>query len=220
MYIIDSRLLAVSMLALYTAGALISLVLYKKHKICNIISNLFSSAAAAIGIWFSAANIGGEAQKTVLASFTMPVPYMSFSICIDRLSAFFILALSILVLSVSIYSMGYISHYYNKRNVGLFNFLYNTFILSMIFVLTSGNVIGFLISWELMSLLSYFLVVFEGEQQENRKAGIIYLIMTHIGTAFMTIAFILAYKYTHSFEIGANMSLIPGSIKKLILEVL
>lgn len=220
MYMIDSKLLAISMLILYTASALLSLVFYNKHKICNIISNTLSSIAAAAGVWLSIINIANETQKTVLASISFPVPYISLSLCIDKLSAFFILALSILTLSVSVYSIGYNSHYYNKRNVGMFNFLYNTFIISIIFVMTSGNVIGFLISWELMALLSYFLVIFEGEQLETRKAGTLYLVMTHIGTAFLTVAFMLTYKYTHSFDIGVNLSVVPGNIKSAIFVLL
>ncbi len=220
MYIIDNGLLAVAMLVFYTASALTSLVFYNKHKICNILSNLLSSIAAAAGIWLSVINIMRGTQKTVLASFSMSMPHIAFNLYIDKLSAFFILALSILVLSVSIYSMGYISRYYNKRNVGMFNFLYNTFILSMIFVMTSGNAIGFLISWELMSLLSYFLVIFEGEYPENRKAGTLYLIMTHIATAFLTIAFMLTYKYTHSLEIGANINAVSGNIKSIVFVLL
>jgi hydrogenase-4 component B len=220
MYIIDNGILALAMLAFYTASALIALVFYNKHKICNILSNLFSSIAAVAGIWLSAANIVRGTQKTVIASFSMSVPHISVNLYIDKLSAFFILALSILVLSVSIYSIGYISHYYNKRNVGMFNFLYNVFILSMIFVMTSGNVIGFLIAWEMMSLVSYFLVIFEGEHPENRKAGTLYLIMTHIGTAFLTIAFMLTYKYTHSFEIGTNLDAVSDSIKSIVFILL
>ncbi|HYF81886.1 MAG TPA: hydrogenase 4 subunit B [Clostridia bacterium] len=220
MYIINNGPLAAAMLVFYTASALTSLVFYNKHKICNILSNLLSSIAAAAGIWLSIANIVEGTQKTVIASFSMSVPHIAFNLYIDKLSAFFILALSILVLAVSIYSIGYISHYYNKRNVGMFNFLYNTFILSMIFVMTSGNVIGFLISWELMSLLSYFLVIFEGEHAENRKAGTLYLIMTHIGTAFLTIAFMLTYKYTHSLEIGVNIGAVPASIKSIVFVLL
>jgi formate hydrogenlyase subunit 3/multisubunit Na+/H+ antiporter MnhD subunit len=137
-----------------------------------------------------------------------------------KLSSFFLLALSILSLAVSVYSIGYVSHYYGKRNVGVFNFIYNIFILSMIFVIISGNVIGFLISWELMSLVSYFLVVFESELSENRRAGTLYLIMTHIGTAFLTIAFMLAHKYTGSFVIGANTAAIPGNVQNIIFILL
>ena len=220
MYIIDNRLLAIVMLSFYAAGALIPIVFYNKHRLCNIISNLFSSIAAVAGIWLSVTNILSAAQRTAIASFSMSIPHFAFSLYIDKLSAFFILALSILVLSVSIYSIGYISHYYGKRNVGMFNFLYNIFILSMIFVMTSGNVIGFLIAWELMSLVSYFLVVFEGEHPENRKAGIIYLIMTHVGTAFLIIAFMLTYRYTHSFDMAANTASVPGSIKNTIFAML
>lgn len=207
-------------LALYAAGALISIILYNKHKLCNILSNLMSSIAAMAGIWLSLQNLLGGSQKAAIGSFSMSVPNIAFTLYMDKLSAFFVLALSVLVLSVSIYSIGYVSHYYNKRGVGLFNLLYNVFIISMILVITSGNVIGFLIAWELMSLISYFLVIFEGEQAENRKAGTLYLIMTHIGTAFLIIAFMLTYKYTQSFDIGVNISAIPDNIRNAVFVLL
>ena len=121
-----------------------------------------------------------------ISVFQSTFPYLSINMKIDNLSAVFLLSLSILVLCVSIYSIGYLSHYIGKRNVGLFNFLYSTFILSMIFVLTSANAVFFYISWEVMSLLSYFLVIFESEQEENQRAGTLYIIMTHIATRLFT----------------------------------
>lgn len=220
MYISISSILTAIMVALYTAGALISLIFYRKHKICNIVSNLFSSIGAVLGVGLSLYNILMEAQRTVIISLSLTVPHISVDLNLDKLSSFFILALSILVLCVSVYSISYNSHYYNKRNVGLLNLLYNFFILSMIVVIMSGNFIVFLISWELMSLISYFLVIFEDEHLENRKAGTIYLIMTHIGTAFIIIAFMLVYKYTGSFIIGANLTSVPQDIQNIAFLLL
>jgi len=55
----------------------------------------------------------------------------------------------------------------------------------MTLVVIADNGFFFLIVWELMSLLSYFLVVTEHEKAEVRYAGLFYLIMTHVGTAFI-----------------------------------
>ena len=72
-----------------------------------------------------------------------------------------------------------------KRISDYLGFLYNIFILSMIFVVSANNAIMFLIVWELMSVISFFLVVYEHEKPETRKAGFIYIVMTHIGTGFI-----------------------------------
>ena len=135
---------------------------------------------------------------------------------VDALSALFILILSILTFCVSIYSIGYVAHYYGKRNVSLFNFLYSTFIVSMILVFTADNAVFFFMAWELMAVISYFLVVFESEQEENRQAGLLYIVMTHLGTAFLMIAFMLMFYYTKSFDLYGPSDQIPASGKNLM----
>ena len=47
-----------------------------------------------------------------------------------------------------------------------------------------------LVAWELMSLAAYVLVTFEHERSEVRRAGWVYLIATHIGTAFLIAMFL------------------------------
>ncbi len=58
----------------------------------------------------------------------------------------------------------------------------------------------FLLVWECMSLASYFLVIFERDKGANIKAGFLYLLMTHVGTLFITLSFFLAHKATGSFD--------------------
>ena len=58
----------------------------------------------------------------------------------------------------------------------------------MTLVVIADNGFFFLIVWELMSLLSYFLVVTEHEKAEVRYAGFFYFVMTHVGTAFIILS--------------------------------
>ncbi len=204
------------MLAFYVLSAVIALVLSSKQRAGNVVSQVLSSVAALVGIISSIMHILHGPETVQVFSLTTAIPYISLYAVIDRLSSFFILTLSILAFCVSIYSIGYTSHYYGKRNVGLFNCLYNLFILTMVFVFMSGNTIFFLISWELMSLTSYFLVIFEAEQVQNQRAGLIYLIMTHIGTAFLFIAFMLLYKFTGSFGMDVDTQEIAAVIRNII----
>ena len=210
-----SNLFQVSVL-LYLLGAAVSLVLTKRHKTCNILSNSICIAASALLAAASIMKILSGNDLINISVFQSTFPYLSINMKIDNLSAVFLLSLSILVLCVSIYSIGYLSHYIGKRNVGLFNFLYSTFILSMIFVLTSANAVFFYISWEVMSLLSYFLVIFESEQEENQRAGTLYIIMTHIATAFLLIGFMIIFSYTKSFDIYGSSAAIPDFAKNVL----
>ena len=201
---------------LYLIAAVVSLILMKQHKLCNIASNIICMVAALFGAIASIIKIFSGAAQTNIPMLQSTIPIISMELKIDNLSAFFVLCLSVLVICVSLYSIGYNSHYYGKRNVGFFNFLYATFILSMLFVMISGNAIFFYIAWEAMSLISYFLVIFESEHEENQRAGKLYIIMTHLGTAFLLIGFMIMFSYTKSFDIFGSSAAIPEFAKNLM----
>ena len=131
------------MLAFYLIGAFSSLILNKKDRICSYIS--FSSAAigALSGVLFSSGIIFGDSFYFILSQDS----YLKFGFFVDKLSAFFILVISISVFAVSIFSTGYVKEYFGKKNIGHLGFLYNIFILSMIFVVCANNAIMFLIVW-------------------------------------------------------------------------
>ena len=85
-------------------------------------------------------------------------------------------------------------------------------------VILSGNIITFLISWETMSVVSYFLVTFDRDEKSAR-AGLIYAVMTHIGTAFIIAVFLMLYNQTGSMnfsEIKGLSAEIPEDLRHLI----
>lgn len=119
------------------------------------------------------------------------LPLASFSVSIDPLSAFFLIPILFLSLLSAIYGSGYIAHWYGKKNTALAWFFFNMLVASMVMVVTSRNGILFLIAWEIMSLASFFLVIFESEKEMVRSAGFTYLAATHLGTAFLFVLFML-----------------------------
>jgi hydrogenase-4 component B len=148
--------------------------------------------------------------------FNLPssLPILSLSFNIDRLAAFFIFLAALISLIVSIYAFGYLKHYRNKYNLGALGFFYNIFIMSLFLVPAADNILLFLTVWELMSVSSYFLVIFEKDKEENIKAGFMYFLMTHAGTAFILISFLLLNKYTGLTQFSL-MSAAAGNIPPL-----
>ena len=111
----------------------------------------------------------------------------------DPLAVFFIIVILLIAIPALIYSIGYLhGKFSGKKIIGL-QTLTVTFIVSMLLLVTTGNALLFLVFWEAMSLLSYFLVLTESENEESVSAASIYIIMTHIGTAFLIAAFALIY---------------------------
>lgn len=203
-------------IVLFLVAAVAAIVFYRHQRFCIVLSQVLCIVAALFsGASSSTQLLTGNGDLMMEPLYTT-VPFLSLSMTMDDLSAFFVLILSVLTLCVSVYSIGYLSHYQGKRNVGLFNFLYALFILSMLFVFTADNAIFFFMAWEIMAVVSYFLVIFESEQEENRRAGLLYIIMTHVGTAFITIAFMIMFKYTNSFDLFGSSDAIPVQARNVM----
>ncbi|MEK7624872.1 MAG: hydrogenase 4 subunit B [Patescibacteria group bacterium] len=188
-------------LSLFSIGAVGALILQKNNNLANWWGNGFAIIGSLVSGLF-AANILASSQ-TLAYKISTSFPGLGLSFNIDRLSAFFILIISLITFVCSVYALGYVKHYYRKYNIGTLGFFYNTFIAGLLLVVMASNALFFLIAWEIMSLTSYFLVVYENINEQNVKAGTLYFIMTHVGTAFIILAFFLLYNTTGSLEFEA-----------------
>ena len=105
----------------------------------------------------------------------------------NPLSTLFLILILLGAIPNLFYMSGYLSHI--KRKV---HFLvhYFAFILSMIGVVLSNEILPFLFFWELMSLTSWQLILTE-ENEESIKAARFYFFMTHFGYVFILMFFLL-----------------------------
>jgi len=126
-------------------------------------------------------------------SFQMPwqIPVGSFSIAMDPLSAFFAGAILAVSALSAVFGASYLKRYEGVRNLGIHWFFFNLLVASMLMVAVAQNAVLFLLAWEVMSLSSFFLVIFESEKAQVQRAGWIYLVATHIGTAFLLVMFLI-----------------------------
>lgn len=196
------------MIVFFVGGAVLSLVMNgKRHASLAVFS--LSAIASSLAIVLATSQFFADEPSRF--SFKEIFPLLGFDVLIDNTSAFFIFLLGLVSLAVSIYSIGYTKKY---STISSFGFLFNFFILSMILVTASNNVFAFLIFWELMSLTSFFLVIHEHDQRNNRKAGINYLVMTHFGTAFIIGAFLLSFIQTGDYTFDSFRQLGSNSVFK------
>ncbi len=137
------------------------------------------------------------------------IPQLSFSFLIDRLSAFFILLIALVSLSVAVYSIKYVEHTEKNTRKNLLVALMNMFIFFMVLVVSSKNMFSFLFFWEMMSVSSFLMVLFDYEKEESRRAGLFYFIMTQLSTVFLFIGFFLLYQNSGSFDITHVVGIEP-----------
>jgi len=123
---------------------------------------------------------------------------------IDGLSAWFILIVNFTSVTGVIYGIGYLKPYINSAPKLAFHWiLFVIFHLSMVWVCMLQHSLAFLVAWEVMSLSSMLLVIFDHDKPKTIKAGINYLVQMHISVTFLTIGFIWVYFQTGSFSFDA-----------------
>lgn len=126
------------------------------------------------------------------------------SIVIDPLAAWFILVINFSFITGAIYGSSYMRVYDNlKSKLSLHWISYILAHSALIAVCSVQNNFAFLIAWEIMALATFVLVIFEGNKIQTIKAGINYLIQSHIAILMLTIAFIWVYAVTDSFSFNA-----------------
>lgn len=128
----------------------------------------------------------------------------SIPIVVDPLSAWFILIINFTSVTGVVYGIGYLEGSKNSAQKMTFHWIsFIVFHLSMVWVCLLQNGFAFLIAWELMSLSSMLLVIFDHHKPKTLKAGINYLVQMHISVAFLTVGFIWLYFQTGSFSFDA-----------------
>jgi hydrogenase-4 component B len=188
-------LLKAYLAALFSGILIIPFVPLKiKPVICIVavsLTALLSSIPAAYGF----AN-GGIEILVSGGSFLGSIPLR-----IDALSAWFIIIINFICIAGVLFGTGYMRSAGGETSaLTLHWILYILFHSSMIFVTIVQHSIAFLLCWEVMSLSSLFLVLYDYTNPKVLKAGINYLVQMHISVVLLTVAFIWAYFKTGTFD--------------------
>ncbi len=112
---------------------------------------------------------------------------------VDALSALFLLILSLAAFSVTFYARGYVEPHAHQKpqvQVSLHYFCLMVMYFSMMMVVTARDGFLFLFAWELMTLASFLLVLFNGDKPKVRRAALNYLILMHVGFMFLLAGFV------------------------------
>jgi hydrogenase-4 component B len=144
---------------------------------------LASLAVTAAGLW--------AVSTEYSAQIILPVglPDLPFHLRFDPLAGFFVVIVGLLSLFVSIYSIGYVRGYVGKRSVTSLIVFFCIFLAGMLMVIIADDALFFLVSWEIMTGSSYFLVTFEHENSENRRSAFLYILMAHVGVLAILLSF-------------------------------
>src|SRR5438552_3095104 len=182
----------------YVSGALAGLLCWRRERLANLFAFGAATIAGLCGTLGAGLFLGNRGRSELVQFDLLPqlIPYLPFTIRLDPLGAFFVLFASIVGLGLSVYSFGYVRGFYGRKNVGVLGALYNALLLATTLVFVADNAFLFLIAWEFMALTAFCLVSFEHEKREARDAGVLFFIMSHIGTGCLLLGFLLLFRTT------------------------
>ncbi|HWJ03025.1 MAG TPA: hydrogenase 4 subunit B [Verrucomicrobiae bacterium] len=202
----------------YCLGALLGVLAQGRDRLAKWLSFLPGLLASCCGL---ATAIGIlSSQKVIKLAWGNLMPGFEYGLRIDMLAAFFLAMICGVGMVGAVYSLGYVKEYFGRKNVGFLGSMYNLFLLSMVMVVSAANTFVFLMVWEVMAIVSYFLVTFEHEKPGVRKAGFIYVVMTHIGTGFLTLGLLILYRVSGSLDFAAFGGLSLSPLQKDLVFIL
>jgi formate hydrogenlyase subunit 3/multisubunit Na+/H+ antiporter MnhD subunit len=186
-----------SIALLFLLVALAAVLRRKQHAliaVCSLVAGLASLLSVMAGVWTVGSNITGQVILPI------GLPDLPFHLRLDPLAGFFLTVIGLLSFFVSVYSAGYLKGFLGHRPVTRLVVFYSLFIAGMFMVVLADDALFFLVSWEVMAAASYFLVMFEDERPENRRAALLYLVVAHVGAIAILLSFGVMAGITTGFE--------------------
>jgi hydrogenase-4 component B len=164
------------------------------------LGHLFIAAAAVAGARLALRVLDGSTAPLHVALPRL-FPFAAMSLSVDGLSAFFLLVIALVTAAAALYAPSYLGAH--AKAAGVKTLALAVFVACMALVCCAGDLLTFLLSWEGMTLASYVLVVSDTQSEENARAGLLYLVMAHAGTAALLVVFLTLADRAGAFDFAA-----------------
>ncbi|MGD9016485.1 MAG: proton-conducting transporter membrane subunit [Desulfobacterales bacterium] len=188
------------------AGGILALLTWQQFNFMKTVSVLALVSGCLLG------GIDAVTKLMHPGEFNAAVVFMkasSLTFRIDPLSAFFLMAIYAISLLAALYSFHYLNNPEKSLATAANTLFFSLLIVSMALVVTADNILAFMLSWECMSLSSFFLVIYDHQSSENRRAGFLYFVFSQVGAMFILAGFALIYNQTGSLAFSAAILSVP-----------
>jgi len=202
-------------LALIVCGGVLPLFLWRHFFLMRALAVSAMGAGCLLGLLDAGAQL--FIPETDGVAFTY-LNTFSLSFQMDGLSAFFLIAIFAVSLLAALYSFHYMDNPQKALRTAAHYLFFSLLVSAMALVVTADNLITFILSWEIMSLASFFLVVYNFEDADNRKAGYLYFVFSQVGAMFIFAAFGVIYAHDGSFGFESASAL--SETAKILVFVL
>ena len=202
----EAQTLTLVFLALCGAGILLSSLLAPPHQ---------GTLLAWVGC-LGAIALAGAGASALLAGHTFDQPLWSLPglgtlmLKLDRLSAVFVFVTGLVLFPASIFAGAELRSVSTRRNPRGFTATMLGVYASIVLVFISGDLLLFLLAWEVVSILSYLLIVCDRDRDDGHAdAGYLLLAMGEAGTLAAALGFIVLSIGAGSLDFGVIRSAAP-----------
>lgn len=168
-----------------------------------LVARVLFPLGAVLGIILGTTGLIGAFGVPQTAVLPIGLPGLPFHLRLDALSSYFLFVFGIVSTGVSIFSAGY----FRKGEgtpPGLLCLEYHVCLASMALLLIADDAYVFMVAWETMSLSATLLVTANHRLPEVRRAGFLYLLISHVGALALLLCFGLLQANTGDYTF-ANM---------------
>ena len=159
----------------------------------------------------AAVGLTSLSSSQILEVFQHPV-FGRVEVSCDTLSSWFVLIVSVIFALGALYGRGYLAHYsatIRQQSLHWVSFLLT--LAGLLILLTTQNLIVFLIGWELMAIGSFFAVIFEYDHAQVLKAGLNYFVQSHVAVLLITVVFAWSIATTGSTSFDGLLAFFENS---------
>jgi len=160
-------------------GAALAMVAMREHRHVNTVFTILVVAGCSLGVIPAVEVLYSGSSQTV--AFASTLPGGDWIIGIDPLSAVFLIALFGVGAAAAVYGVGYMA-LDSRTPAWPCHALFALELVALAIVICAQGVMLFMGAWELMAIGSLLLILTEYKHAEARRAGLIYIVATHVGT--------------------------------------
>ena len=168
-----------------------------------LVAHVLFPLGAVFGVMLGVIGLLGSFGAPQTAVLPFGLPGLPFHLRLDSLSSYFLFVLGMVSTGVSLFSAGY----FRKGEgtpAGLLCFEYHACLASMALLLIADDAYVFMVAWETMTLTATLLVITNHRLPEVRRAGFLYMLISHIGALALLLCFGLLQANTGDYTF-ANM---------------
>lgn len=199
-------------LAILVAGGALPLLTYRCFSVTKYVSAGITVGGSCLALFAIFTDAAGPAGL----SWSWPwLRVFTLDFTVDSLSLFFLVPIFLICPLAAIYGCQYFTDNARSLRSAVNIFCTALLVASMGLVVAAGNMLSFALAWELMSISSFMLVLYDFEKKEARLAGYLYFLFSQAGALFIFAAFAIIFSYTGSFSFAGADSL-PMPVKTAV----